>query len=72
MAFTVLLNRADLVDDLVTSLRRSGCDAHRTGSRACQVVHADALDEDEARTELAFFLRVWQAGHPCTQASLVA
>jgi hypothetical protein len=71
-ALTVHVNRAELVDDLVTSFRRSGCPARRTGPWSCSVRHATALDEQEARVELAFFLRAWQARHDRASASLVA
>jgi hypothetical protein len=71
IALTVELNRADLVDDLVSSLRRGECVARRVGHRACRVVHTAARDENEARTELAFFLRAWQVRHPQAEASVV-
>jgi hypothetical protein len=72
IALTVHVNRTDLVDELVSSFRRSGCAAHRVGDRACRVVHTAAGDETEARTEVAFFLRAWQARYPQTEASLLS
>jgi hypothetical protein len=62
----------ELVDDLVRALRRSGCTVTRTSPRSCSVSHVEAADEREAWIELAFFLRVWQAGHERARASLVA
>ncbi len=72
IALTVQLNRADLVDELVSSFRKSGCAARRVGNRGCRVVHIAARDENEARIEVAFFLRVWQDRHPQAEASLVS
>lgn len=69
-SFTVHLDRPELVDDLVASLRLSGCPARRTGRRSCSVVHAAAADEREARIEVAFFLRAWRARHGRVRALL--
>ena len=60
---TVHVNRPDVVDDLVASLRRSGCGAWRIGPYSCTVRHEAAVDEREARTEVTFFLRAWEARH---------
>ena len=60
---TVHLSRADLVDDLVDAFRLGGCLAWRTGPRTCCVEHVEAMDEREARVEVAFFLRAWRARH---------
>jgi hypothetical protein len=68
---TVHLSGADLVDDLVDALRLGGCLAWRTGLRTCRVEHVAALDEQEARVEVAFFLRAWGARLDGAQASLV-
>jgi hypothetical protein len=70
VALTVHLNRAECVEDLVVALRRTGCRAHQTGPTACRVVHASALDEQEARVEVAFFLRAWESAQPDARASL--
>jgi hypothetical protein len=69
---TVHVNRAELVEDLVGSFRRSGYTAERTGPWTCAVEHADALGEQEARVEVAFFLRAWGARHDRAQASLAS
>ena len=67
---TVHVNRAELVEDLVRSFRRSGYTAEQTGPWTCAVLHADALDEQEARVEVTFFLRAWGARHHRAQALL--
>ncbi len=69
-ALTVHVNRAEFVEDLVSSFRRNGYTAKRTGPWTCAVVHADELDEQEARVEVTFFLRAWGARHNRAQASL--
>jgi hypothetical protein len=70
-ALTVHVNRPELVDDLVSSFLSSGCPARRMGPRSCAVEHESAVDEREARVEITFFLRAWQARHDRAQASLV-
>jgi hypothetical protein len=67
---TVNVNRPELVDDLVRALRQSGCRVRRTGEWSCAVEHLDAVDEHEARVEVTFFLRAWQAHHACAQAAV--
>jgi hypothetical protein len=69
-ALTVHVNRPELVDELVTAFRSSGCAARRTGILCCAVEHDAALDEMEARVEVTFFLRAWQARHRFAHASL--
>jgi hypothetical protein len=69
-ALTIHVNRPDLVEELVISFRRSGCTARRIGLLSCAVEHAAALDEREARVEVTFFLRAWQARHRFAHASL--
>jgi hypothetical protein len=64
------LNRPDLLDDLVASLRRTGCSVRRLGWRSCEVDHAEATDEIEARVEVAFYLRAWQLRHGTARALL--
>jgi hypothetical protein len=71
-ALTVHVSRAELVEDLVSSFRRNGYAAERTGPWTCAVDHADAVDEQEARVEVTFFLRAWGARHRRAQASLAS
>ena len=71
-SLVVDLNRPDLLDDLVASLRRSGCSVRRLGWRSCAVHHVEATDETEARVEVAFYLRAWQTRHRNAQALLRA
>jgi hypothetical protein len=66
----VHVERPELLDDLIDSLRRGGCPARRTGARSCSVELVAAVDEREARIELAFFLRAWRARHGGVRALL--
>jgi hypothetical protein len=59
-----------LVDDLVHHLRRSGCvatasevEAHGDGITVDVYLPA-ALDEEQARLEVALYLKVFEATHP--------
>lgn len=71
-ALVVDLDRPDLMDDLVASLRRNGCSVRRIGSRSCAVEHELADDDTEARVEVGFFLRAWQTRHRDARALLRA
>ena len=68
-SLNVYVNHAELVEDLIASFRRGGWAARRTGPRSCAVDHT-ALDEREARVEVAFFLRAWRMRHGRVRALL--
>ena len=69
-ALIVHVNRPELLDDLVGALRKSGCRARATGPWSCAVEHLDAVDDNEARVEVTFFLRAWQTRHDAVQAAV--
>lgn len=69
-SLTVYISNAELVEELIASFRRSGCAARRTGPRSCAVDHVAAVDEREARIEVAFFLRAWRTRHGRVRALL--
>lgn len=52
------------LDALVGDLLRGGCVPARVDEETVDVIHPDAADATEARTELGFFLRAWQSRHP--------
>jgi hypothetical protein len=68
MKLTVEITSANLLPALIDAFRRNGCLADRAAPRRCRVVHAQARDEEEARMEIAFFLRAWQLRHPEVEA----
>ena len=56
-----------LIDDLV----RGGCVPSRVDDETVEVVHPEARNTREARTELTFFLRAWQSRHPGVELNLI-
>jgi hypothetical protein len=73
----VRLSDAGLADEFVGFLRRADCiadlgdvEAHAEGV-AVAVTVPKAYDEDQARLEVALYLRVWEAVHPGSGAELL-
>ena len=69
--FHVVLNRAELADELVRALTAGDCLCGRLTTDTLVVIHRAAVDESEARTELRFFLDAWAARHGDPAVSLV-
>ena len=67
----IQLSDASHLDDLMAALLRGDCLPTPTGLDTLVVVHPWARDEREARTELLFFLRAWQASHPQVDVQLL-
>jgi hypothetical protein len=70
MTMVVEITRGSLLPDLIDAFTRCGCLANRIAPGACRVVHPHARDRDEARLEIAFFLRAWQLRHPGVEATI--
>jgi hypothetical protein len=70
MALVVKITQADLLPDLISGLQRSGCVADRLAPAACRVRDLDEASREEARLELAFFVRAWQLGHPGVEVTI--
>jgi hypothetical protein len=70
MALVVEITQADLLPDLIFGLKRSGCVADRLAPSACRVRDVGAASREEARLELAFFVRAWQLGHPGVEVTI--
>ena len=68
----VRISEANLLSQLVESLRSGDCVARAIDETTCEVVHTTASDEREARIELLFFLRAWAGQHANVRAELVA
>ncbi|HET9324527.1 MAG TPA: hypothetical protein VFO03_11675 [Gaiellaceae bacterium] len=73
----VRLSDPGLTEDFVAFLRRADCvadvgevEAHAEGV-AVQVDVPKALDRDQARLEVALYLRVWEAVHPGSGAEIL-
>jgi hypothetical protein len=67
----VRISEPRLLPQLVESLNRGDCLTMRVDDATCEVVHAEASDEREARLELTFFLRAWARAYPNVRAELV-
>ena len=73
----IRIDDPQLVDDLVHHLRRSGCqaapsDIEAHGDGITLDVHLPAaLDDEQARMELALYLKVFEATHPGKSASIL-
>ena len=74
---TVRLSEANLTEEFLHFLRRADCivgvgdvEAHAEGL-AVEVEVPRALDEAQARMEVALYLRVWEAVHPGSGAELL-
>jgi hypothetical protein len=73
----VRLSDAALADEFVGYLRRADCVAdlgdvhvHAEGI-AVKVQVPEAYDEEQARLEVALYLRVWEAVHPGSGAEVL-
>ena len=68
MPIEVRISEPLLLDELVRALLTNGCVAQRRSDDSCLVVHVHAAHDEEARQELAFFVRAWQLQHPAVSA----
>lgn len=68
----IRISEPQLLPQLLESLSNGDCLATPVDAATCEVVHAQAADEREARIELLFFLRAWIRQHPDVRAELVA
>jgi hypothetical protein len=73
----VRLTNPGLADEFVAYLRRANCvadlgdvEAHADGI-AVEVDVPRAYDDEQARLEVALYLRVWEAVHPGSGAELL-
>jgi hypothetical protein len=60
----IQLSDASYVHDLASALLHGDCLATPAGHDTLTVMHPSARDDDEAHTEVLFFLRAWQEAHP--------
>ena len=69
--FRIRLTDSSLGYELLDSLEKGNCSAMRLPDGTLEVVHRQAGNQREARLELAFFVRAWQAKHPDATAELI-
>ena len=67
----VYVNDPARLEELQAALREAQCVSISIDDDTLDVTHPPALDEREARIELTFFLRAWQAARPGALAELV-
>lgn len=56
--------------DLEVALHAGDCVLSEIDEESLEVIHPYALDHDEARVEIQFFLRAWQMRHPDVSVEL--
>jgi hypothetical protein len=71
-AFRIRIADPALRPDLLASLDEGNCSAVQLADGTLEVVHRQASTHYEARLELAFFVRAWQARHPEAVAELIS
>jgi hypothetical protein len=59
------------VADLLEFLRRANCRAELSADGTVHVEVPDAYDEEQARMEVDFYLKAWQASHPDADAHVL-
>lgn len=70
MPLEVCISEPPLLDELIQTLLRHGCVAHRSGAATCRVVHVHATHAGEAELELGLFMRSWMLAHPGVSAAV--
>jgi hypothetical protein len=70
MAIKLELSDENLLEELMSTLARHGCLADRIAPNVCRIAYPRAWTAREARLELRFFVRAWQANHPGVTAVL--
>jgi hypothetical protein len=67
----IQVNDTNLLDDLRDALGDAECSTAQLSGNTLLVTHPLAVDEAEAKLELEFFLRAWQARRPGAEAELL-
>jgi hypothetical protein len=70
MSLVVQITHPGLLGDLIAGLERGGCVADAVAPAACRVDQPVVASAEEARLELAFFVRAWQGRHPGVGAEI--
>jgi len=67
----VRISQPDHLDDLVRYLRATECTVEKHGDDLVEVSMPRAPSEDQARREVAIYLKAWQAMNPGTTADIL-
>jgi len=70
MTMKLELSDEKLLGELMGVLAGHGCRADQIAPNVCRIVYPRAWTAREARLELTFFVRAWQANHPGVRAVL--
>jgi len=70
MTLRLELSDEVLLTDVMGALARHGCLLDRVDANVCRIVYPRSWTAHEARLEIGFFLRAWQARHPGVKAVL--
>ena len=66
----VHVSDSSYLHELVHDLLRGGCVPRTAGEETLEVVYPEADSAEEARTELAFFLKAWRSTDPDVEIEL--
>ena len=68
----IAIDPPELLDDLLETLRRAGCDAEKIAPGVIEAGSpAPFLTHHQARREIGFYLAVWRARHGDARAHLL-
>jgi hypothetical protein len=67
-----VISQPRLLVELAERFRENDCVVSGLSERSLNVLHEAARDDDEARAEVAFFVRAWQLAHPGVDVALYA
>ena len=68
----IAIDPPELLDDLLETLRRGGCDAEKIAPGVIEAgPPAPFLTDPQARREIGFYLAVWRARHGDARAHLL-
>lgn len=71
LVIQIRLNDPAALEELRATLAASDYSTARIDAATLLVTHPLAIDEDEARVELAFYLKAWAITHPGVEAELI-
>jgi len=71
LVIQIRLNDAAALEELRSTLAASDYSTARVDAATLLVTHPLSIDEEEARVELAFYLKAWANTHPGMEAELV-
>lgn len=66
----VVINEPRLLPELADRFRQNDCLVFGLSESSLDVLHQAARDDDEAREEVAFFVRAWQLAYPDVDVDL--